>query len=79
MKRGIELNGVANLRLLVEALTSEHVPVKTQYEADIIGQLDLLERYMLAYMDAVNKGIKEPCWHEIKANPAAYPTNRERR
>jgi len=80
-KQVMEVNGVANLMILLEGLES-CAPSLTneQYEhvAKAHEQLELLERYMLAFNKAVQEGTANPFWHEVKANPSAYPTNREK-
>jgi len=91
----MELNGVANIHMIVdslfEKLTSGQID-KTVYEdiSSIKDQLDLLERYMLAYKKAAGNAlveakfeynlpdIKAPYWHEVKAEPSKFPNNRER-
>jgi len=78
MKHAIEINGVANLTLLIDQLLEEHVPMKTQLEDDIKEQLILLERYMLAQQAAKDNNTTPPFWHEVRENPILYPTNRER-
>lgn len=80
MKHGIELNGVANLSLLIEDIYCYREGTDTHEEGYIKAkeQLVLLERYMIAYCDAINKGEQPPFWHDIKLNPNQYPTNRER-
>lgn len=86
-KRGIELNGVANMSMLLDLLKSDlEKPNSNGWNEACIGttyssireQLILLERYMLAYNDAVNEGRPTPMWHEVRSNPQLYPTNRER-
>ncbi len=76
----VELNGVANIKILMDELTN-HAPNNDEIlvpASKIYQQLDLLERYMLAVTDAVNKGEKPPFWHEVRENKQNYPTNRER-
>jgi len=81
--RRLELNGLANIDILLQMADSNSndenftkISKKT-YET-IKLQLKLLERYMLAYNDAVSKNQQTPYWHEILANPTFYPTNRDR-
>jgi hypothetical protein len=84
----IELNGVANIHLLVDqlAITS---PEDLETFKQIKEQLVLLERYMLAVADhaasikagaygALIIGQEVPFWHEVRENPEQYPTGRER-
>ena len=77
-KYGIELNGVANLHLLVDKAFNDHVPMITQVEQYIKEQLILLERYMIAFSDSVSNQVEPPKWHEVRENPSKYPTNKER-
>ena len=76
MKRGIELNGVANLTILLNELQYDR-RFQADLESDIKEQLKLLERYMIAYCKAVNDGVEAPQWHEVRDNPTKYPDNRE--
>ena len=80
MKRGMELNGIANMIILLDEL-ERCAPSLTSEQYDYVAktheQLDRLERYMLAYNKAVREGTEPPYWHEVRDNPAAYPTNRE--
>lgn len=90
----MEVNGVANIKLLVEQLKdhgdmevmSSHVDEITE---KIEEQLNILERYMLAYADhceskqagaygALIVKVEEPLWHEVRENPEQYPNGRER-
>ena len=86
----MEFNGLANLHLLLEKIPVWEDEEAKAYE-QIKEQLDLLERYMLAVSDAQAKAelfwqtatglstyVELPMWHEIKANPKAYPNGRER-
>ena len=83
----MELNGVANLKILVdevEELASHDMEVMPQALQPLIDkmqeQLDLLERYMIEYQHCTDPNNMElvTAWHEIKANPSKFPTNRER-
>ena len=77
MKRLMELNGVANIKLLIDELKNLSAgSYRTAYK-EIQEQLDLLERYMVAYNRAINKGEPTPYWHEVRENPSKYPLNRE--
>lgn len=89
-KQLMELNAISNLHLILQ---SEECAFTTEIATDdgdttcqcipleqienIKIQLDLLERYMVAYNKAINNGTETPQWHEIKANPKAYKLNRE--
>ncbi len=83
-KNTMEVNGVANLTILIDSLKHDlnklHVDgwnkacISTTVSS-IEEQLDLLERYMIAYQASVEAGKPNPFWHEIKANPSAYPLN----
>lgn len=80
MKHGIELNGIANAQILLDELN--HIaPSLTNDQYDCVAktyeQLELLERYMIAYSKAVREGTEPPYWHEVRENPKAYPLNRE--
>lgn len=76
-KRSIELNGVANARLLLDSMTHEFLPPHSKSSTKMKEQLILLERYMIAYNKAVNNNKPTPNWHDITANPNKYPTNNE--
>jgi hypothetical protein len=81
MKRIMELNGVANIDLMlqVEADIKPDGQVVMNLETlnSIKEELVMLERYMLAYNRAVTNGTQTPFWHEVRANPKLYPRNRE--
>ena len=107
MKHGIELNGVANILMLINIIAAGqsvthiagHEPITPDMEQYkpiaessihvIKLQLDLLERYMIAYAAWVDIAKREasyiptgpatepPAWHEVKANPILFPTHRE--
>lgn len=82
MKRRIELNGLANIHaiLQLEADIKDGVVVMNpETIASIENQLNTLERYMLAYNDAIIKGVETPYWHEVRDNPTKFPLNRERK
>jgi hypothetical protein len=78
MKHGIELNGVANLLIQVDSLDEYTHYLHRESFQQMKEQLNLLERYMLAYNEAINRGATPPAWHEVKSNPKLYKTNRER-
>lgn len=68
----IELNGVANIKMLIDTL--EVIPALDSGTVDAIQrQLDYLERYMLATAKAAREGRNPPHWHEIIASPQDFP------
>jgi hypothetical protein len=76
----IELNGVANIKLLMDELTS-NAPNNDEIlvpAAKIYQQLDILERYMLALSDAASLGLQPPAWHEVVENRKKFPSIKER-
>jgi len=84
----IELNGVANIKIIVDMAQQENL-INPLTAASINEQLLLLERYMLAVADhaasikagaygALIIGQEVPFWHEVRENPEQYPTGRER-
>ncbi len=75
-KYRMELNGVANILLLLQTEAGYNMP--THLYKGIEEQSILIERYMLAFSDSVSKGEQPPFWHEVKANPSKYPRNRDR-
>lgn len=81
MKRGLELNGVANIHMLLDLETDEsngRVAMNQETVVSIKTQLELLERYMLAREEAFKNNTVAPFWHEVRENPKSYPTRRER-
>ena len=81
----MELNGVANLHLLVEKLEGElkeYIPYSVPYQLamkdikQMKKQLELLERYMIA-LDTLEDGEEPPYWHEVRLNPERYRTRKE--
>lgn len=78
----IELNGVANLHLILQMSVEDYDDgshgLSEETMSSIKKQLDYLERYMLAYSEATANGTKPPMWHEVLANPKAFPLNRDR-
>lgn len=81
MKQIIELNGVANIDLMLQVevdIKGDKAEMNIETFASIKKQLVLIERYMLAYNKAVHDGTQTPMWHEVYTNPHLYPTNRER-
>lgn len=81
MKRMMELNGVANIDLMLQIEVDIKDGMATMNEETMISikeQLVLLERYMLAYNKAIQNEVQTPFWHEIRENPSLYPTNKGR-
>lgn len=86
MKRIMELNGVANIDLMLQVELNEVKDDKTGETIFIMNQdtvksikdqLVCLERYMLAYHKAVCSNVQTPMWHEVIADPISYPRNRD--
>lgn len=80
MKHGIELNGVANITVLLETVKQDFgfdydIDEGLKAIASISEQLDLLERYMLAYARAVENDVTPPAWHDVRDNTSLYPKN----
>ena len=82
MKHVIELNGVANINLLLQLETDitrdGQVVMNKEVLTSINKNLENLNRYMIAFCDAVNAGEPTPFWHDILLNPSKYPTNAEK-
>ena len=90
----MELNGVANIKVLVEMAVGENVEHRQQIDPsladNIIEQCALLERYLRAYQKAAKSTVREaayierileikpPLWHEVKAEPTKYPNIKEK-
>lgn len=87
-KQGMELNGIANLLIILNSEEcsfttvigtddgdKDHQCIPLERMSDIKMQLEYLERYMVAYNKAVREGTQTPFWHEILANPKAFPLN----
>lgn len=79
MKHGIELNGIANIKVLCDI---EIGPINVEDPDSVCKtlerikqQADMLERYMIACCKAMNEGVAPPFWHEVRENPEKYPTN----
>ena len=73
MKRMMELNGVANISLLmqceIDKVADETGNIYYMNEDTyntINKQLKLLEKYMKAYNEAVNNNVQTPFWHDIR-------------
>jgi hypothetical protein len=84
----MELNGLANIKMILqEALTHDKVDYDVYEEVNT--QLDLLERYMIAYSKRAENAVNAVChggflvqpeplyWHEVRENITNYPTLRE--
>ena len=74
---GIELNGVANIKMLMDhllrgtpSLDECHITM-----AKIYQQLDLLERYMVEVQRAVSEDRSPAYWHEVREHKDKYPLN----
>ena len=88
----MELNGVANIKMMVqraiEENTESHCGISPEIADKILDQLDLLNRYLVAVGDVIeyNNGAlamhdqpKEvSAWHEVRNNRAAFPTLAEK-
>ena len=70
----IELNGVANIKMLLDYPLECPVVQKNALN----DQLDVLERYMLALADAAEAGKTPPAWHEVRENRKSFPNMKER-
>jgi len=70
LPKGIELNGVANIHLMLDMMQPNEPMEVLNYKNKIKEQLDLLERYMIEY--SKNPDIK---WHEIKENKGKFKLN----
>lgn len=76
-KIGIELNGIANIDLLLKLETDydscKHLYSmnKETYDA-ITSNLNVLKFYMLAFNKAINDGTQPPLWHEVRDNLIRY-------
>lgn len=82
MQRSIELNGIANILILIEMAENavgHEAPDVEDVEAfkEIKNQVDLLERYMIAFAAAVNNNRDTPFWHEVREAPQNYPLNKD--
>lgn len=79
----IELNGVANIKILMDEIKSSAQENNNEYILSLAEkvdqQLDILERYMLAVADAAKNGELPPYWHEVRDKKQNYPLNRERK
>ena len=67
----MEINGVANIKVLLVG-----ADLDPELRKKIEEQLDLLQRYMKACDQVVEKnGCKKklPAWHEIRLNKDKYP------
>jgi hypothetical protein len=70
MKRIMEVNGVANISMLIQCEVDKtddgrFIMNKETYDS-INEQLKLLNKYMKAYNDALNKGEQTPYWHDVR-------------
>jgi hypothetical protein len=81
-KQVMEINGVANIKMLLELETSNangQVVMNKETMDSVKHQLEMLERYMLAFNKALQSDSMNPYWHEVLRDPKLYPTNRERK
>ena len=77
-KYSIELNGVANLLILLDNVEEEMCTITESQVVDMKEmrkQLDTLHRYMIAYNKAINSQTDVPKWHEVRESPSKYPNN----
>ena len=94
----MEINGIANVKAHMALMTDFlNDVVRSTNDRDELAkhllsieeQLVLLERYMIAYDDAMKENLKNtqyygrihdqiPFWHDIKANPSKYLTLKEK-
>lgn len=65
MKHGIELNGVANIKMMID-ICKMNGEVTMQDLSKIEDQADTLIVYLKAFLTAVNDETEVPKWHEIK-------------
>lgn len=86
----MELNGIANIKMLTEVMDKLVKEDKSQFgewaaiSDKIKEQCDLLERYMLAYKNEAEDIskiagvlIETPYWHEVREKTSEYPTLKE--
>jgi len=78
----MEINGLVNMQILLDEYAGKHL-VQAEFVNKMREQLDLLERYLLAHdkwnreqLTAFVEG-RPPYWHEVRANPKDFPTNKE--
>jgi hypothetical protein len=67
----MELNGLANIRMVLDAAKDNNEVTEEIYKT-LTEQAVLMERYMIAL-----KHIPDIAWHEVRANPELFPTRRE--
>lgn len=80
MKQGMELNALANIGMVLQVevdVKDDQVTMNVETLNTIKNQLELLERYMLAYNKAIQTATQTPYWHEVRENPNLFPLNRE--
>ena len=79
----IELNGIANIKILLDHAKSENSISEDLY-LKLYSQADLLERYMIKIdetMPQIELNLENsaiPFWHELKQNLAKYPNIKEK-
>jgi len=93
----MELNGIANIKIMIDRAVSEntesHTAISVELADKINSQLEILNRYMVAYADhkrsvisfqkwpnesEIDYMVKEPLWHEVRESPTNYPTLSEK-
>lgn len=77
----MELNGVANMLMLIQVhkqIHSDLAPETLVLFEKLEDQLDLLNRYMTAIGDLLEPEHEEliPLWHELRDNRKKYKNNR---
>ena len=78
----VELNGVANIHMIIQNMEMELEDGNTDALAGNIQQirneLDTLNRYITEIGRQVkySKDVKIPFWHEVRANKSKYKTNK---
>jgi hypothetical protein len=70
----VELNGVANIKFLVNEMLFICAENEGPIEA-INNQLDILERYLVEIANAVREDRANAAWHEVRMDPSSFPKN----
>ena len=75
--KNIELNGVANILILIENVNRQNLNYNTDAAfLNIKDQVILMERYLNAVGKAINESkasLDIPAWHEVRENSGQYP------